>query len=63
MGKEELCPFADSEVTCDKNECKECGIIYDELYCSTCGERTRHTKIDTWEGDRWQCEICGTKRQ
>ena len=35
-------------------------IRYDELECDVCRERTSHVEVDTWEGKKRSCEICGS---
>jgi hypothetical protein len=34
-------------------------IEYKELYCNACGCVTSHVTVDTVEGPKWQCEVCG----
>ena len=35
-------------------------IEYKEMFCVTCQEKASHVKVDTAEGKRLQCEICGS---
>lgn len=49
---------ASEKVTSEIKDNEE--IRYDELYCQVCGEPTSHAEIDTWDGKKWSCEICGS---
>jgi hypothetical protein len=35
-------------------------LYYKELFCNTCGETTSHVIVDTVEGPKYSCEICGS---
>ena len=35
-------------------------LFYKQLFCNICGECTSHVQVDTVEGSKWSCEICGS---